>query len=104
MIIDERDNVKDFLEHHGVKGQKWGIRNTGRTVKRRAKKAAAFIGRHKEGIGTVAAGSAFAATVLLDKKLRLNHPTKSISTGASWAQTHKEEFGKAKAFTKALNS
>lgn len=28
------DQVKDFLEHHGIKGQKWGIRNKHPVVKK----------------------------------------------------------------------
>jgi len=60
MIIDV-DNVETFLEHHGVKGQKWGIRNNDHPgasskVNREASKDAKEHARAKafygEGAGT----------------------------------------------------
>lgn len=83
-MIIEQNEIEDFLEHHGVKGQKWGIRNTARSVSRKTKKAAAFVSRHRQGIGTVAAGAAFVGLVLADKNLRAPQHTKAISNGKIW--------------------
>lgn len=88
-MIIEQDVVDSFLDHHGIKGQKWGIRNTTKTVSRKTKKAAAFVSRHKEGIGTAAAGAAFVGLVLADKNLRAPQHTKSISRGSSWIQKNR---------------
>jgi hypothetical protein len=54
MIVDEE--VSDFLSHHGVKGQKWGIRN------RREKKAHIL---QKVGRGEGTKREKFAATMNL---------------------------------------
>lgn len=50
-----REEVDDFLEHHGVKGQKWGIRNP-------KTKKGLQIGGIVGGAAAIAAISAFIAT------------------------------------------
>lgn len=41
----EPNKVSDFLEHHGIKGQKWGIRNS--RIRGRSAKASSRTAYHK---------------------------------------------------------
>lgn len=84
-MIDELE-VNDFLEHHGIKGQKWGVRNVanviGRGAKRStfavgrgAKKTGQFVRRHPKGTATVAASIAIGAA-LAGRVISVNKTTK----------------------------
>lgn len=59
MIVDEE--VQSFLEHHGVKGQKWGVRN-------KFNKTKSFIKKHKKGIAIGTGGLAVIAGTIYAKK------------------------------------
>lgn len=84
MIIEEevyfsqlRDNeIEDFLNHHGVKGMKWGIRNDLKKIGRGTWRATKAVGRgtvkvarwskaHPKTTATIAAGAAFATALLI---------------------------------------
>lgn len=57
-----QEEVDDFLEHHGVKGQKWGIRNKRNKALTNAEKAARVRKVHR-GV-KIAAGAAFVGALL----------------------------------------
>jgi hypothetical protein len=67
-------SVEEFLEHHGVKGMRWGVRNVRATIGRGVNKTEAFVKRHKKGIatagvvGAAAIGAAFMAKNINTKK------------------------------------
>jgi hypothetical protein len=67
-------SIEEFLEHHGVKGMRWGVRNATATIGRGINKTEAFVKRHKKGIVTVgvvgaaAIGAAFMAKNINTKK------------------------------------
>jgi hypothetical protein len=84
-VIDQ--NVEKFLEHHGVKGMKWGVRNQRSNISTRKKerRKAATDSTKRIAIGTaigvgtlatIAAGAAF-AKFLMNKKLN-NTPVVNI--------------------------
>lgn len=60
----EEDAVNAFLEHHGVKGQKWGLRNKGKSSNEKKpwstqKKATVILGS-VAAVATITAGAIFA--------------------------------------------
>lgn len=81
------DLVEEFLEHHGVKGQKWGIRNQNNNLDRisriqrsnstivsrkqkllnTANKIDASIHKHPKTVASIVVGSAFAVSLLAKK-------------------------------------
>lgn len=66
--------IEDFLKHHGIKGQKWGIRNNPKLVKKYRKHVGKTI---KIGIGaayiaTLLAGSGHRSSNILDKNLTIH--------------------------------
>jgi hypothetical protein len=78
------DDVDTFLEHYGVKGMRWGVRNksnysVSHPSSKFSKKKKVAIGI---GVGSAAIGATFAA-VLLKRKLKLNSSRvdKSVNIG-----------------------
>ena len=73
MIIDEEVylayEAEDFLGHHGVKGQKWGIRNkavtVGKTIGRGAKKTTQYVKERPAGTEAIIGLGLIAATAIL---------------------------------------
>jgi hypothetical protein len=92
MIIDAEvyidHEVEDFLDHHGVKGQKWGIRNDIKKVSSGIKKASKFVGRHPKGTVFVLAGAAAAAQILTHTPnmgiSKVSKVSKSAEMGQQW--------------------
>jgi hypothetical protein len=46
-VILEGDPIVDFLEHHGVKGQKWGVRRKQNRIARQVKRQQGGIDRYR---------------------------------------------------------
>ena len=96
MIVDKEVylayEAEDFLGHHGVKGQKWGIRNKitkgTRAVGRGARKTGNFVKKHPKGIA-VGVGSAvlIAAGALATKHILAMDATRPIKTIGTIAKT-----------------
>ena len=103
MIISEEvyfehdlDEISDFLEHHGIKGQKWGIRNKitkgTRAVGRGARKTGNFVKKHRKGIAIgVGSTALIAAGALVAKHILAMNATRSIKTIGTVAKTAKIE-------------
>lgn len=69
-MIDEKE-LDDFLEHFGVKGQKWGVRHD-RSKLGSSGRVKRFVKEHKKilveaGVGSVATGAIIAAAILRHK-------------------------------------
>lgn len=63
MIIEadvETPTVDEFLEHYGVKGQKWGVRQKKSSKSKTGLKIAVGVA----GVAVIAAGAVFTATML----------------------------------------
>lgn len=73
-MIIKKDGVEEFLEHHGVKGQQWGIRNFNR--QQRAKRA-----RKKALSDVVTSTAAGALTGGLVDRILLNS---GVDPASSW--------------------
>lgn len=108
MIVDENVysayKITEFIEHHGTKGQKWGIRNpkkaealrvSGKVVRavgRGSWKATKAVGReakaHPKAAVSIAAGAVFVAAFLIHKgKIRTSqaeHMKKLAQAGSAW--------------------
>jgi len=99
MYIDE----EGYFEHHGVKGQKWGIRNdlkrigrgletAAKGIGRGVKKTAKFAKKHPRAATSVVAGAAFAATVLTKRHMSITkasavqseHLRRLSHSGSAW--------------------
>lgn len=73
MIIEEEVylayEAEDFLNHHGVKGQKWGIRNkavtVGKTIGRGTKKTTQYVKDRPAGTEAVIGFGLIAAMAVL---------------------------------------
>lgn len=89
------ESIDDFLEHFGVRGQKWGVRKTttssGNSSQNREKfKKAAKIAGGVAGVAAVAAGAIYANKLLRHgdipyskvdgMRIRYNHPNTKSST------------------------
>jgi hypothetical protein len=91
-VITEED-INDFLEHHGVKGQKWGIRNAKRAgqgakaVGRGAQKTAHWVRTHPRSSVAIGAsvflGARFTAHLLQQNKM-------TVAALPSWSATDKQ--------------
>lgn len=78
------DQVEQFLEHHGIKGQKWGIRKRNPNLDRISRMSTAIERRKKfrqkwgplvisgSSAASIAAGAAFAAKAVRLKDIPLN--------------------------------
>ena len=98
MIIEEELYLdhEDFLNHHGVKGQKWGIRNKitkgTRAVGRGTRKTGNFVKKHRKGIAIgVGSTALIAAGALVAKHILAMNATRSIKTIGTVAKTAKIE-------------
>lgn len=83
--------VEDFLEHHGVKGQHWGIRN----VKQDVKNLKAKIDKNKKLktglkiVGGVAAVATIATgAIVADRLLRQHRLMKATDLRTLWNKGH----------------
>lgn len=81
MIID----VDDFLEHHGVKGQKWGVRgakaaSVARTVGRGAKRTGRFAREHKKTVAVIAVAAATTAGAVYTRRYFQRAQVRSLAS------------------------
>lgn len=68
--MTSEEEVDAFLEHHGIKGQRWGIRNAksgALSVGRGAKKTFDWSRSHPRTTSSVVAGASFAALLLSNR-------------------------------------
>jgi hypothetical protein len=115
MIIDEElyfgYEIEDFLEHYGIRGMKWGIRNEKvRTVARTSVSVAKVIGRGtkktyslaKSHPRTTGAAAALIGYSFLSSRMPINVKYKFIRTGAiayagaRFAQSRVDKHGNKK--------
>jgi len=100
--------VDDFLEHHGVKGQKWGIRNKyGQPLITNRRKAVAKGVAVGVGIGAAATGAVYAnhilkkngfgsvklSTINKASKNRLVLGSAAAAAGAAYTKRHMKAHG-----------
>jgi hypothetical protein len=86
MIIDK--DVEEFIEHHGIKGMKWGIRNKRRqpTISRGSKRKARVQGPSVHDISDEDLRKAVSRMQLEQQYKTLTQKNKTTSLGARAAQ------------------
>lgn len=91
MIVDQV--VDDFLEHHGIKGMKWGVRSKTLTPQQRRARQSKNIHRIHMGV-KMAATTLFIASILGGSSHRGNRPvsylTESVETVAKVKKSSKK--------------
>lgn len=75
------DQVKDFLEHHGIKGQKWGIRN--KSLKIKTKAISTFESKKKKSLRAKTASLSDEELAKALKRMNMEQQYINLSTKSS---------------------
>ena len=93
--------LKNYLEHHGVKGQKWGVRryqNKDGSLTKEGRKRELFRSRIKSGLKTDAAVNAIYNSLTDKQKMMLGASEQEIRNAEKWVKDLRYYESLAKVF------